>query len=448
MSNHIYTLEEQEKFIERSERNLKELRSKVHSLFAFKIIGEKERNELLNKLDGIKRHLPWCEGAVGSNEMISVAKKLIGNIFVELHKYEKDSLVGKKNKKKHQRREKDIAEDSRMWFGAGVDTHHATKEMVSVDFRQFKSDYESINVASGPAKLDRFINSPVIYILPEVYHKIMTWTSLLDDEITGLGTVEEIGPSQFLIDSMYLFDQKVSKARCEATGAMALVDLCERMEKDGKNPANMKVWWHSHNSMGVSPSSQDDETGRNFCSNGFLISLITNHKGEMYSKMNIFKPIDMIIDNVPVYRTDPKLTDEFINTCKDEIKKYVKTEKTSYYGGSPSIYSGYGAPSNTNPTPLELARMELEKGRAADIDVSPSPAARTYDDPNHPVNIWGDDFTENNIKYKWNYHLDRYEYFCMLTGKQIMEHEINLFGGHDYNEFDTRPNDTPKELLF
>lgn len=451
---HEYTAEEQKKFIDRSERTLSNLRKEIHTLFAFKEIDIKQRNELLNKIDSIKRHLPWCDGCLGANELISATKKLIGNLFAELDKYKKDGEMGKKNKKNKYRRDRDIAEDKKMWFGAGTDAPSyktESKSMVTVDFKQFTNENEMITVAGGTPKLDRFIDTPIIYILPEVYHKIMLWTNLLDDEITGLGTVEELGKGKFLINSMYLFDQKVSKARCEATGPGALIELCERMEKDGKNPANMKVWWHSHNSMGVTPSGQDDETGRNFCSNGFLISLISNHKGDLYSKMNIFKPLDMIIDNIPVHRIDPKHSEQFIADCKAEIVKYVKNERTTYYSSGPSVY-GFSEPVNhvpyhVNPTPLEAARMELEKGRIGDgMDVSPSPKQQTFEDPNHPVNVWGDEFSENSIRYKWNYDLDKYEFFCQLTGKQIMEHEIDLFGGSNYNDFDTRVVDTPNDV--
>lgn len=440
---------------------LKDIRKRVFGAFAQGKMTLTERDSLLGSIEKIRQQLPYTKNFLGSPEVIMVVKKLMGELFIKVNNYESkkegEIEMSRKNRNKHRRQkeqERDIAEEGNYGYGYGdyyygrggynggyhggspavYDT--SRKEMTSVKMNDLKpTETENITVKSGTPKIDRFVNSPVIYILPEVYHKMMTWTSLLDDEITGLGTVEELGEGKFLIDSMYLFDQKVSKARCEATGPMSLIDLCERMEKDGKNPSKMKVWWHSHNTMGVSPSQQDDETGRNYCANGFLISLITNHNGEIYSKMNIYKPLDMIIDNIPVIRLDPGISKEFIDQCKAEIEKYVKTESTVYYSSGPVVQPESkldvvvsGNHTDTLKTPLEQAREQLNAQKPAPTE-------------------WGEDWVENGIRYIWDRTEEKFNMFCATTGAVITEDEVAGFGGTNYNEF-LVDGDTPPSTIY
>jgi proteasome lid subunit RPN8/RPN11 len=167
-----------------------------------------------------------------------------------------------------------------------------------------------------------------VYIKQEVYNEVMTLTKLLDDEITGLLEVEREGEN-FTIKGLQMFRQKVSKTQCEQEDDMAIQEMCKRMIAEGKNPAELKCWWHSHNNMGVSPSGTDYDTIKKYGVD-YAIMIITNHSKEISCQVHIFKPFQIKIKNVPVYIVQPAISQALIDKCVEQVKTFVKNEHRSY----------------------------------------------------------------------------------------------------------------------
>ncbi len=207
-----------------------------------------------------------------------------------------------------------------------------------------------VSVATGKNEIESKFE---VYIRQEVYHKIMTLTKLLDDEITALLEVER-EDEKFIIKGVQMFRQKVSKAQCEAEDNTSLVEMYQRMIKEGKNPAELKCWWHSHNSMGVSPSSTDYDTIKTYGVD-YAIMLITNHSKDVHCQIHIFKPFEIKIKNVPVYVLQPGVSQKLIDECQEEINTYVKNEHRSY------TKTTYIAES-TKETPLSQTRELIKTG--------------------------------------------------------------------------------------
>lgn len=252
-------------FVNETTKDLDRLKVRITELKFFNRLNAIEKEVVDRLLNKIKTNLTWCDEFVDEAEVIEDTKKLLNDLYKIVNK--KEEQMGKKRKNKKGNKMHLYHDDwgyDQEW--SGIKNVNDTPE-----FRDIKSVSRSSHIKDSTPRVTRFVNTPVIYILPEVYDKIRAWTELIKEEITGIGTVKDLGHADFLIDSMYIFDQNVSGATCDASSPQALIEVFERMEANGHNPANARCWWHSHNSMGVSPSAKDDETGRNFCSKGFLI---------------------------------------------------------------------------------------------------------------------------------------------------------------------------------
>lgn len=315
----------------------------------------------------------------------------------------------------------------------------STKSLAVPDFRKEMTPHDNyVKIVSNDSKCDY---KPELIISRLAYSKIMTFTKLVSTEIEGLGIVEQISNEEFYIEDIYLFNQIVSGAQCEPKDDMALIDLCERLRKEGKKSSQLKCWWHSHNSMGTSPSSTDKATAKNFASDDFFIWFITNHQGDFNAKINIYKPVEMVFSDVPVFVKDIGVNQEFIDSCKEEIKKYVLEEtyqtttypKQGYIGFEHYGLSGY-MPANS---PLIDDRSEglvtqnddhLENLPVGDVPEIPSTELETE----APFGKLFYD-TDKGIKYVWDYVNEKYLFYDMMSNYELDEKDLERRNGQNYN---------------
>ncbi len=200
-----------------------------------------------------------------------------------------------------------------------------------IDFREVNSSLNYTLQHEGETKEhEAFSKEFEITLSRLAYNKIKTWCNLLDVEITAMGIVQVRNNTEFYVHDFYLFRQVVDKTECKAKDDLAMCELMDKIAKDenlkelGYTPSNIKCWWHSHNSMGVSPSSTDEQTSRNYATNDFLVTLISNHDDKFYSRVTIFKPFHIEFENIPVYIEDEGITEEFIEERKKKLRNSLK----------------------------------------------------------------------------------------------------------------------------
>jgi len=147
-------------------------------------------------------------------------------------------------------------------------------------------------------QIDR-VNPPLpLFILsPQAAEKLQLYASLCPFEISGLGEIE-ILPSGFLVRNLFLLKQ-----RCYYTYTELLPDYLARFlisfVERGRDPAKLKLWWHSHADMDVFWSPIDDYTAKGF-QNDYMLSLVTNKAGEHLCRLDIYQPLKLTIDRLPV----------------------------------------------------------------------------------------------------------------------------------------------------
>ena len=81
---------------------------------------------------------------------------------------------------------------------------------------------------------------------------------------------------------------------------------------EGDTPRDWPLWCHSHAGMGVAPSSTDIDTLKILAKqfNGWVIGLVTNHRGEFSAWLNVAKP----------WLLEAKVTVGFTHTDNDAVK--------------------------------------------------------------------------------------------------------------------------------
>ena len=106
----------------------------------------------------------------------------------------------------------------------------------------------------------------------------------------------------------------------QAEVAKILVDL----EARGIDPRTLRLWLHSHAEMGCFWSTTDAQTIAGLCNDGFVLSIVTNKKGQMLARVDIFEPIRFTVDKVAVEPLFPEFN--LRDACKAEIDAKVGRE--------------------------------------------------------------------------------------------------------------------------
>ena len=110
---------------------------------------------------------------------------------------------------------------------------------------------------------------------PEVWRKILLFTTQCPVEISGLGMVEQDG-EDFRVVDLFLVTQDVTDIQTRMDQEEVSL-LIARLVDEGRDPSRLRLWWHSHAREEVFWSGEDEETIEHF-QNDWMIALETNHR--------------------------------------------------------------------------------------------------------------------------------------------------------------------------
>jgi len=136
---------------------------------------------------------------------------------------------------------------------------------------------------------------PTVFITPSAKQKLDLYIELAEGEISGLGTVTRLG-NDFLITEVHLLEQECTGASTDLSAEDVSRFLLESV-RTGLDPSQLKLWWHSHAGMGTFWSGTDDATAGRF-SNGWMLSLVGNKRGEYLVRLDLFEPIRLTLDGL------------------------------------------------------------------------------------------------------------------------------------------------------
>lgn len=170
-------------------------------------------------------------------------------------------------------------------------------------------------------------NAPILLVSRRAFDAMFHFVDLSPEEVSWLGTVEELKKNVFLIDEVYLVEQEVEAATTEMDPA-GLANLGTELlrQPGGVEKFNkLRFWGHSHVNFGTGPSAQDQQQLESFHTSGhpYMIRGILNKKGRMEFSI-LFYESGIQIDDVPW-----QLSTAADHTLRDRIAKELKRKVKS-----------------------------------------------------------------------------------------------------------------------
>ncbi len=158
-----------------------------------------------------------------------------------------------------------------------------------------------------------------LYLLPEVEERMRHYTNLAAGEVSGLGTVEEFAGG-FLVTDIFLPKQSCSPSGTELDQE-SVATLIMELDQAGADAGSLRFWWHSHAGLDVFWSRTDEECIASLANGDYVLSLVTNKRGNVLARLDIFKPVRVTIDEVPVSVRSTGVT--LLDDCRKDILERV-----------------------------------------------------------------------------------------------------------------------------
>ncbi len=136
---------------------------------------------------------------------------------------------------------------------------------------------------------------PEVLMTPWAFQKLRLYIELCPMEIGGLGEVE-CDDSTLLITDLFILPQKISPSETELDPT-AMLDMLQRCVSEGRNPASLCLWWHSHADLELEWSETDEQTIATFPGD-FLLSLVGNKSGALACRLDILHPTPQLFSDL------------------------------------------------------------------------------------------------------------------------------------------------------
>ncbi|MBI2633594.1 MAG: hypothetical protein HYW78_04410 [Parcubacteria group bacterium] len=186
-----------------------------------------------------------------------------------------------------------------------------------------------------------FKERPKLYIEPRAALKLRYYIKACENEISGLGKVLHLGGMKFLIQDIFILEQEGGSAHTVMNGDAVTQFIEAYIAREGNNPKDLKLWWHSHANMSTFFSSTDTSTMNDLVENNnsdYMIGIVGNRKDDIQCRIEFRKPFHFTVENIPL---DLYYSDD--DTLKKEIEEEVKIKvKNRWYDfRTPYLNQGY-----------------------------------------------------------------------------------------------------------
>lgn len=165
-----------------------------------------------------------------------------------------------------------------------------------------------------------------IFIEWIAFEKLRLYIEICPGEICGIGLVSK-GDGVPVIENLLLVHQEASLWEAKLD-TRALFNVLEKAIKDGIDPWQIRVWWHSHAIWDLSWSDIDESTIDAFPVD-WLISIVGNKKGEYLARIDWKKPFRKTIFDVRLIGVGQR--DFNIDLLRKEIMKDINRKVLYIY---------------------------------------------------------------------------------------------------------------------
>jgi len=216
---------------------------------------------------------------------------------------------------------------------------------------EHEEEQEKMRMVVSGGNLEMEIKDLTIVLPKPIYQQIIHYTMATEDEISCLGMCRWDN-KEIRVYELFLPKQVNSTGSTlldEDEAAKILTNLI----RAGRNPAELRLWFHSHGNMGVFWSGTDDDCCKTLGVTDFSVSIVGNRKKKLLGRVDIYKPFHLTISGV-----DIAVEDEVDFTIPQRIKDEVdeKVEKKTYW--TRKEYDGYSNGQYCTPTYSKKGGLE------------------------------------------------------------------------------------------
>jgi hypothetical protein len=123
---------------------------------------------------------------------------------------------------------------------------------------------------------------------PTAWEKLSLYMRLAEGEVGGLASVVQQSPVEFLMTDCFLIRQRATDVDNELDPAATSIFLLDYVHT-GRDPAELRLWWHSHGRESVFWSTDDERTIDHF-GGEWLVSLVGNQRGKFLARLDRYEP--------------------------------------------------------------------------------------------------------------------------------------------------------------
>jgi len=271
------------------------------------------------------------------------------------------------------------------------------------------------------------------YFESDAYQKFRNFIDNSDSEISGFGK-SEIRDGDIFVSDIILFKQKNSLTGTILDGDDMALWLNE-LRKNGENPSDWNVWWHSHYTMDVFWSSTDKKCMEELNYLPYLLSIVGNQDRKVLTRLdvNLTDTYELGLktrkekDNIDTQILYPKLTgksktnvsslDKDISSLEKQLESINnKLEKVSKK--KDDIYSKH------------INFEEIKEWCLNEID-------EKIEKPTQVTNFGKKNFYGNRETYEEKGFCNNDAYFDLQCDKLFLDKKNNILSGESYFDDDS-----------
>lgn len=167
-----------------------------------------------------------------------------------------------------------------------------------------------------------------IQVEAKAMQMLWLWTDFAKGEVSCLGLVDEVVSTEtgrtkaLIVTDFFLVKQQCTYEETDMD-VSDVARLIAELESKGIDSRKLRCWAHSHGSMSVFWSGQDESCISGLANNEWLLSLVVNKRRDTQMRLDQYHPSHMYIPDVQ-WEVKYPLVDGLAEACFDEFKSKVR----------------------------------------------------------------------------------------------------------------------------
>lgn len=172
------------------------------------------------------------------------------------------------------------------------------------------------------------VTMPTVRMPEGTWKRLIAYIDRCPMEVGGLGTVVRVRDS-LVVEEVFLLEQDVSPASTVLDPA-AVARFVTEWVTAGRNPSQLRFWWHSHATFDTEWSHIDYATMDLLSKENWLLAFVGNHRREWRLRLTTRKPFPMAMDHLPL-TVVPDFDAALMKSVEEEMDAKVRRPATGFW---------------------------------------------------------------------------------------------------------------------